>query len=157
MSVLTYLYPKNLEPLAVENLLPAVRAKVEHVALTELELRKTALPDWESLTFIHPSEPDAMFLFVASRNSKDNRKELEELYAKSPQMSVVRSARKCVWTQLKAPLKLPLKRLTQCWANHVALIAAVADVGNAVIDSPENEKLFTSASFLRHHRKHSRR
>lgn len=157
MSVLTYLYPKNLEPLAVESLLPAVRAKVEHVAIAELELRKAALPDWQSLTFIHPSEPEATFLFVVSRNTKDNRKELEELYAESPHLSVVRNARKCVWTQLKAPLNLPLKRLTQCWANHVELIAAVADVGNAVIDSPENEKLFTAASFRRHHRKHSQR
>jgi len=155
MSVLTYLYPSDLDGLAVERLLPVARKKIDDVSLVELSLKKAATPDWESLSFVHHSEPSATFLFVMARNTKRNIDDLVQRYGNDSSMAVVRSATKMIWAQHKCSSELPLRRFRTNWALFNELIAVFADIGCAVIDSLENERLFSASTFRRHNRKHS--
>lgn len=155
MSVLTYLYPRDLDALAIERLLPVARKRVDGVSLVELSLKKSATPDWESLCFVHHSEPSATFLFVVARNTKRNINDLTHRYGKASGMAIVSSATKMIWAQHKASSELPLRRFRASWAIFTELIAVIADIGHAVIDSPENNRLFSASNYRRHNRKHS--
>ena len=152
MSVLTYLYPREIEPLAVERLLSAMRKRIAHAAISDLKLKKHAMPDWEWLTFSHPTVPETAMLAVVGRNTKTNVEYLAQHYSNTKSFSVVESARLYIWTQHKSPLNLPLKRFHQSWKVYIDIVAAVARISHAVIDSPEAGKLMTASTFQRRNR-----
>src|SRR3954470_21892320 len=108
MSVITYIYPRDLGALAIERLLAEVRGEVAHVTIGELDLKKRSTPDWQAVVFCHPSEPEVEMLFVVSHNSKENVEDCGQRYSKVPELSVLRSAPIMIWSQLKWP-HLPLK------------------------------------------------
>jgi len=156
MSVITYIYPRDLNALAIEPLLAEIRKQVDYVTIGELELKKRSTPDWQAVVFCHPSEPEVEMLFVVSRNSKENIDDLGEQYRKMPEFSVVQSATIMIWSQLKWP-HLPLKRFMKISAVYEEVLATVADVSDGVIDSPERERLFTPSTFRRYVRMYQRR
>jgi hypothetical protein len=153
MTVLTYVYPQDIDALSVERLLPAVRKKVAHVAIAELHLKKHATPDWESLTFSHPAAPEAQMLFVVARNSKDNVGALRQRYGGEKKFSVIQNAPVLIWAQHRAPLRLSPQGFEQSWSTFNELLAAIAEASDALVDSPEAERLFTPQAFRQHLRK----
>jgi hypothetical protein len=156
MSVQTYLYPTNIGPLAIERLLPAVRKKIPFVAIGELELKKKATPDWQSLTMVHPSEPAVNMLFVVAPKRKDSVQHLEQQFGPAKELSLVRQAPIVIWAEHRSRSELPLQRFSAHFAIYSELIAEIAKLSAAVIDSPEHERLFTPAAFLKNSRRHHR-
>ena len=123
------------------------------MAISQIELARRRTPDWKSVTFCHPSAPEVEMLFSTFRVSAKHIDEIE--YGKVKKYPAVRQASIGIWAQHRSPLSIRRKRFWTSWDIFSELIAAIADVGNGIIDSPECESLFTPIEFRRYHRKHN--
>ena len=149
MGVLTYIYPREPERLAINLLLDSFVRESDGFAVAECENSQRTVPNWSYLLLSHKSHQHLRFEFVVAKNSKSNVECLAERYAKNRNFDVVRDAKKYIWSKVKAG-KASDREMTDGFRSHDLIICLLARLSDGVVDLPENGKLYSCSGFARY-------
>lgn len=147
MSVITYIYPLAPEQIGIDRLDDVLSAN--GFAIIERAVEPRSLPDWSYILLSHQSSKNLRFKLVATKNSKSNIKWIAERFPRDAKVAIVEQAKKYVWCQIVAGRSPDNELLNGIHVfNH--FVAVIARLSKAVVDLPENGKLYSSMGFSRY-------
>ena len=147
MSVLTYVYPREPELIAFDSLLSILSAK--GFAVAESEEKPRAIPDWSYLLLSHNTCKHLRFEFAVAQNNKSNIKCLAERHGKNRNFQAVLSAKKYIWSKIKAG-NAPDRELIAGFVLYDFVLCAVARLSKGVVNLPESDLLYSASGFARY-------
>jgi hypothetical protein len=148
MSVLTYVYPRDPERLALNSVLDSLERESGGFVVEECENRPRTIPNWSYLLLSHQSHKHLRFEFVVAENNKSNVKWLAEHYSNNRNFDVVCLAKKYIWSKIRIG-KASDRELTAGFRSHDFIIWHLIRLSAGVVDLPEDGKLYSCSGFAR--------